>query len=64
MKLELTEDFAAQVQAIATYLEGLDGNARTIQDVLETGVGTLISQRPDIQKALFLLENPIPEGGN
>ena len=50
--IEISDALNAELTAIQTYLNALDGNERTLGDVIEVAVGTLESQRPDILAAM------------
>ena len=52
MQIEISDALNAELTAIATYLNALDGGERTLGDVMEVAVGTLESQRPDILAAM------------
>ena len=52
MTIEISDALNAELTDIAAYLTGLDGNERTLGDVIEVAVGTLESQRPDILAAM------------
>ena len=62
MQIDISDALNAELTAIQTYLNALDGNERTIGDVIEVAVGTLESQRPDILAAMArnLDPNPTP----
>jgi hypothetical protein len=49
--VQVTEADAAQITAIAAYLQGLDGAARTPADIIELALGMLLFTRPDIAAA-------------
>ena len=50
--IQISDALTAELTAIQTYLNALDGNERTLGDVIEVAVGTLESQRPDILAAM------------
>ena len=50
--IQISDALNAELTAIQTYLNALDGNERTLGDVIEVAVGTLESSRPDILAAL------------
>ena len=50
--IEISDALNAELTAIQTYLNALDGNERTLGDVIEVAVGTLESSRPDILAAM------------
>ena len=50
--IQISDALNAELTAIQTYLNALDGNERTLGDVIEVAVGTLESSRPDILAAM------------
>lgn len=52
MKIQISDDNAALISKLATYLEALDGNPRSTDDVIQWAIGGVASVRPDIAKAL------------
>ena len=61
--IQISDALNAELTAIQTYLNALDGNERTLGDVIEVAVGTLESSRPDILAAMARNLTQ-PTGGN
>ena len=51
--IQISDEHAAAISLLAQHLEGLDGNPRSLDDILEFMLGGLASVRPDIATVIY-----------
>lgn len=50
--IDISDDTANNLTAVANYLNALDGGSRTQADIVDLGVKTFVAHRADVQAAL------------